>query len=106
MSLAASQVAGGTTGVSPRLLSQETVLLRDFADVLNAEGCLPPSTHGVEHHIITESRPVPAKFRLWDNIKLAVAKEEFHYLELEGIVCHSNSDWASPLHIVQKSEGT
>ena len=47
-----------------------------------------------------------AKFRRLDNIKLAAAKEEFHRLESEGIIRRSNSDWASPLHMVQKSDGS
>ena len=81
-------------------------ILADFADVLNQEGRLPPSTHGVEHHIVTSGRPVTAKFRRLDNVKLAAAKAEFQLLEKEGVVQRSNSDWASPLHMVQKSNGS
>ena len=76
----------------------------DFADVLNQDGHLPPSTHGVEHHIVTSGRPITAKFRRLDNIKLAAAKAEFQLLEKEGIIRRSNSGWASPLHMVQKSD--
>ena len=47
-----------------------------------------------------------AKFRRLDNTKLAAAKEEFHRLEQEGIIRRSNSDWASPLHMVQKTDGS
>ena len=85
-------------GLSPsqRLSASEAALLTEFADVLNAEGCLPPTTHGVEHHIITEGRPVTANFWRLDNTKLAAAKEEFHCLEQEGIIRRSHSDWASP----------
>ena len=60
-------------------------ILADFADVLNEEGRLPPSTHGVEHHIVTSGRPVTAKFRRLDNVKLVAAKAEFQLLEKEGI---------------------
>ena len=81
-------------------------ILADLADVLNQDGRLPLSTHGVEHHIVTSGRPVPAKFRRLFNIKLAVAKVEFQLLEKEGIVRRSNSDWASSLHMVQKSDGS
>ena len=42
---------------------------------------------------------------LIDSTKLAAAKEEFHRLEKEGIVRKSDSEWASPLHMVQKSDG-
>ena len=79
-------------------------ILADFADVLNQDGRLPPSTHGVEHHIVTSGRPITAKFRRLDNIKLAAAKAEFQLLEKEGIIRRSNSGWASPLHMVQKSD--
>ena len=67
-------------GPSPSLFlsASEAALLTEFADVLNAEGCLPPTTHGVEYHIITEGRPVTAKFWRLDNTKLAATKEEFH----------------------------
>ena len=43
-----------------------------------------------------------AKFWQLDNTKLAAAKEEFHRLVQEGIIRHSNSDWAS--HMVQKAD--
>ena len=86
------QADSNTTGVLPKLTKAEADILQDFSDVLNAEGRLPPSTHGVEHHLITEGRPVTAKFRRLDNTKLATAKEEFHRLEQEGIIRRSNSD--------------
>ncbi len=81
-------------------------LLDKYEDVLNADGRLPPSTHGVEHHIITEGRPVTAKFRRLDNEKLAAAKAEFDRMEAEGIVRRSNSNWSSPLHMVMKPDGS
>ena len=102
--LAASQGAGSTAGASHHLFSQKKALLSQYADVLNAEGRLPPSTHGVD--IVTYGRPVTTKFRWLDTAKLQAAKEEFRHLEQEGIVRRSNSDWASPLHTVQKSDGS
>ena len=65
---------------------EEAAVLSEFSSVLNEEGRLPPTTHSVEHHIVTSGRPVTAKFRGLDNTKLAAAKEEFHCLEKEGIV--------------------
>ena len=88
-----------------QLSSGEAALLSEFADVLNADGRLLPSTHGVEHHIVTSGRPVSAKFCRLDAAKLAAAKEEFRRLEEEGIVRRSDSEWASPLHMVRKSDG-
>ena len=79
-------------------------VLAEFPSVVNEAGCLPPATHGVQHHIVTSGRPVTAKFRRLDNVKLAAAKEEFQKLEAEGIIRRSDSCWASPLHMVQKAD--
>ena len=97
---------GPSSTASHHLSSKEAALLTEFADVLNAEGRLPPSTHGVERLIVTEGHPVTAKFQRLDNVKMAAAKEEFHRLEKEGIIHRSHSDWASPLHMVQKADAS
>jgi len=60
----------------------------------------------VEHHIETEGRPVTAKFRRLDGPRLQAAKAEFEKLEKEGIIRRSNSNWSSPLHMVQKPDGS
>ena len=75
---ATSQKAGSTAGATLQrdLQLQEEALLVDFADVLNADGRLPPSTHGVEHHIVTSGRPVTSKFWRLDNIKLAARQHQ------------------------------
>ena len=41
-----------------------------------------------------------------DQIKLAQAKAEFQKLESAGVIRRSDSPWASPLHMVQKSDGS
>jgi hypothetical protein len=56
----------------------------------------------VEHHIVTEGRPVTAKFRRIDTPKLAAAMAEFQKILDSGVIHHSISCWASPLHIVRK----
>ena len=45
-------------------------------------------------------------FRRLDAEKLAAAKAEFSALERDGIVRRSTSPWASPLHMVRKSDGS
>ena len=70
-SIPAQLPSSPSAGPALHLDLQEEALLHDFAGVLNAEGRLPPSTHGVEHHIVTKGRPVTAKFRRLDNTKLA-----------------------------------
>jgi len=81
-------------------------LLTAFEEVVNAEGRLPPTTHGVLHHIVTSGPPVTAKFRRLEGVKLEAAKKEFAELEREGIVRRSDSCWASPLHMVEKADGS
>ena len=39
-------------------------------------------------------------------VKLGKAKAEFQKLESEGIIRRSDSPWASPLHMVQISDGS
>jgi cytoskeleton-associated protein 5 len=49
---------------------------------------------------------LPAKFRPLGGEKLEAAKKEFAGLEQEGIIRRSNRQWASPLHMVQKPDGS
>ncbi len=81
-------------------------LLVDYQDVLNPSGRLPPTTHGVEHHLPMTGRPVTARFRRLDPVMHAAAKAAFEDMERQGIVRRSSSCWASPLHMVKKTDGT
>ena len=81
-------------------------LLEKFPDVLNPSKVLPAVKHCVEHYIETEGRPVNNKYRRLDQQKLAEAKAEFAEMEKQGVVRRSSSSWASPLHMVRKSDGT
>ena len=92
-----------STEPPPKSLQQ---VLASFEDVLNADGRLPPSTHGVLHHIVTTGPPVSAKFWRLEGSKLEAAKQEFAELERDGIVRRSQSCWASPLHMVEKTDGS
>ena len=62
--------------------------------------------HGVVHHIETRGPPVHARARRLPPDKLAAAKAEFAAMEAMGVVRRSNSPWASPLHVVPKSDGS
>ena len=80
-------------------------ILRQFPEVLNASKLLPPVKHSVQHHIETDGRPVSARYRRLDPTRLEAARAEFAELEKQGVVRRSKSDWASPLHMVRKSDG-
>jgi hypothetical protein len=66
---------------------------------------LTPVSHSVEHHLVTCGLPISSKFRRLDGVQLAAAKAEFEKMELDGVVRRSMSPWASPLHMVEKSNG-
>jgi hypothetical protein len=55
---------------------------------------------------VTTGPPIAAKFRRLDGEKLEAAKAEFRQLEADGIIQRSTSPWASPLHMVQKKDGS
>ncbi|CAH8638612.1 unnamed protein product [Schistosoma bovis] len=60
----------------------------------------------VSHTIKTEGAPVFAKPRRLAPDKLKIARAEFDYMLQLGIIRPSDSQWASPLHMVpKKNEG-
>lgn len=80
-------------------------LLREFADITRPlQACAPKKTT-VTHHIVTKGRPVFERFRRLAPDKLAIAKNEFRQLMESGICRPSDSNWASPLHLRQKTNG-
>ncbi|XP_034169797.2 uncharacterized protein K02A2.6-like [Pangasianodon hypophthalmus] len=81
-------------------------MLTEFSDITQPTFSTVTPKHGVEHHISTTGPPVYARIRRLDSSKLAAAKAEFVYMEELGIVHHSNSPWASLLHMVPKSDGS
>jgi hypothetical protein len=75
-------------------------LAAKFKDIFSDTADLPAAKHGVTQRIITDGRPVSARYCRLDATKLAAAKAEFQLLEDAGIVLRSQSQWASPLHMV------
>ncbi len=65
---------------------------------------LPDVKYGVEHVLETTGRPVMAKFCRLDPNKIKATKVEFLKMEAEGIIRQSRSSWASPLHMVKKTD--
>jgi cleavage and polyadenylation specificity factor subunit 1 len=80
-------------------------ILQEFPEILVPHFNSSVNKHGVEHFIVTHGPPLHARARRLDDEKLAVAKEEFLKMEKLGIIRRSNSPWASPLHVVPKSNG-
>ena len=82
-------------------------LLQKYKAVVGASKRLPPVKHAVEHLIeTTPARPVASRYRRLDPERLAAAKAEFAAMESQGIIRRSKSSWSSPLHMVEKSDGS
>ena len=81
-------------------------MLLDFPDVVNPSKQLPKAVHDVQHHIKTVGPPLSSRFRRLEGSKLQAARAEFDQMEKDGIVRHSTSLWASPLHMVPKKDGS
>ena len=77
-------------------------ILQEFPSLTSPRPKDAPIKHSVQHHIPTSGPPVHARPRRLPPERLRVARQEFdHMLEL-GIIQHSSSPWASPLHMVPK----
>ncbi len=96
-------VSGGDH-LSPRQLTDLAQLQADFADVFSP---LPGRTDLVQHHIetlpgeVARSRP----YRLPKHKKNVVQEELKAMLNL-GVIEESHSDWASPIVLVPKTDGS
>ncbi|XP_072380703.1 uncharacterized protein [Diabrotica undecimpunctata] len=66
---------------------------------------IPEDTERVQHYIETRGTPVFSKPRRLPPDRLQAARAEFNELMQAGITRPSKSSWASPLHLVQKSNG-
>ncbi|CAB4031903.1 Hypothetical predicted protein, partial [Paramuricea clavata] len=65
----------------------------------------PAVNHNVQHHIIAAGPPTFAKAGRLSPEKFAAAKTEFDQMLSSHTVCKSSNNWASPLHVVPKSNG-
>ncbi len=97
-------LAPGGDHLSPSQLTDVARLQAEFADVFSS---LPGRTNLIQHHIETEpgvivrSRP----YRLLEHKKQVVQTELGAMLEM-GVIEESHSDWASPIVLVPKTDGS
>ncbi len=95
------------TAAALAALPPQVQKLEKFPSLLCPSAAPPKPLHGIVHHIDTGSAaPVFARPRRLDPEKHHIAEEEFLALEKAGINRHSNSPWASPLHLVPKKNGS
>lgn len=80
-------------------------MLAAFPEVIRPTFCTASVKHGVEHHLPTHGPPLHSRARRLPPDKLALAKAEFKKMEELGIIRRSQSQWASPLHMVAKASG-
>lgn len=81
-------------------------ILNEFKDLTVLKAKIQSSNSNVEHHIVTTGPPVFSRARRLSPEKLQIAKSDFKYLMEQGICQPSKSNWASPLHLVEKDDGT
>ncbi|CAL1683860.1 unnamed protein product [Lasius platythorax] len=79
-------------------------LLRKYVEITRPTA-LKETVHDVRHHIVTKGPPLAERPRRLPPEKYANAKREFETMLAQGICRPSSSQWASPLHLVSKSNG-
>ncbi|GFV24334.1 retrovirus-related Pol polyprotein from transposon opus [Trichonephila clavipes] len=81
-------------------------LLKSYPDLTKPNLVNRVVKHGVKHHILTTSQSVYSKARQLAPDKLKLVKQEFQFMLDNDIIRPSKSQWASPLHLVNKKDGT
>ena len=81
-------------------------LLDSFPEVITPSFTPKEPKHGVKHYIPTTGRPVQSRARRLEPEKLAKAKEELEKLCKLGVARRAKSEWASPLLVVAKPDGS
>lgn len=80
-------------------------ILTQYPEITNPSQSSKSQSSSVSHFIETKGPPVFSKPRRLSPELLQVARDEFKFLMTQGIIRPSKSPWASPLHMVRKSNG-
>ncbi|GBM64907.1 Retrovirus-related Pol polyprotein from transposon opus [Araneus ventricosus] len=96
-----------TSGISILLGDSEFYgILSQFPELTNPSQPTRNNKPTKVHHFIkTTGQPVFSRPRRLSLELLKIARQEFEFLMSQGIVRPSSSPWASPLHMVKKSNG-
>lgn len=79
-------------------------LIEKFSDVIKPSGHKQDVKHSIQHFIhTTPGPPVTSRYRRLPPEKYQIAKKEFETMVHMGIARPSSSSWASPLHMVPKT---
>ena len=82
-------------------------LLREYAHLSEPKSAPQSTLHtNISHHIVTTGPPVHERPRRLTGEKLAAARKDFDLLLYHGVIRPSSSQWASPLHLLTKKNGT
>lgn len=81
-------------------------LIQSYADIMEDQPTSTTMAQNISHHIETKGAPVFARARKLPPVKLQQAKKEFDRMIQRGHCRPSKSTWASPLHMVRKSDGS
>ena len=73
-----------------------------YSDLFDVDNFKKPTKHKTQHHIRTSGPPCVAKVRKLSPEKLEILRTELNKLLQLGIIYRSESEWASPVHLVQK----
>lgn len=80
-------------------------LLSEFPSITRPCVYTGPPAHDVQHHIVTKGAPIAERARRLTGEKLEAARSDFEFMVSQGICYPSDSQWASPLHLVKKKSG-
>ena len=81
------------------------LFLSNFPKLTSTFNATLPPKHSVRHHICTNDPPIYSTQRRFSLEILKQVRTKFYSMLQVGIISLTNSKWASPLHMVKKSEG-